>query len=317
MNAREPIIEPAILREAADWLMLLHEHRGDPADWAAVAAWRQRSSDHERAWQRAEALLGELNQLPGGPLRSALERRNSRRRALLRLAWIPALPAGWLAWRQYETAGGERWQTATGEQRRLTLADGSQLLLNTATEIIVRFDTEQRLIHLLAGEILVTSAPDPQPSPRPLIVASRDGSARAIGTRFSVRRLDHENLSRVAVFEGAVEIAIDGRKQRVDHGQHLVFGKNGIGQPTVSDSTVDTAWITGMIVAKRMRLADLIAELDRYRPGLLRCHPAVADLPVSGTFPALQPERSLDLLAASFPLRVNYRTRYWAILEPA
>lgn len=317
MNAREPAIDQAILQEAADWLMRLHESAAGPAEWAAVERWRARSPEHARAWQRAESLLGDLASLPGGPLRNALERPNSRRRALLRLAWIPALPAGWLAWRHYEAGGGERWRSATGEQRQLLLADGTQVLLNTASEIAVRYDAEKRLIRLLTGEVLITSAPDPQAPVRPLIVATADGSARAIGTRFSVRRLDDEKASRVAVFEGAIEVTAGGGKRRVERGQHLVFGKNDAGRPVGSDDAVDEAWANGMIVARRLRLAELVAELDRYRPGLLRCHPAIADLPVSGTFPALQPERSLDLLAASFPVRIHYRTRYWATVEPA
>lgn len=316
MNARETAIDPAILREAADWLMRLHAGDAGPAEWDAVERWRTASPAHGLAWQRAEALLGDLRQIPSGPIRATLERPNARRRQLLRLAWVPALPAGWLAWRHFSITG-ERWQSATGEQRPLTLADGSRLLLNTATEIAVRFDAETRLIRLLAGEILVSSAPDPQPRARPLIVATADGTARAIGTRFSVRRADGDENSRVAVFEGAVEVAAGGIQRRVDHGQRIVFGPAGPGRPEAADSAVDDAWLNGMIVARRMRLADLVADLDRYRPGLLRCHPAVAELRVSGTFPALEPQRSLDLLAASFPVRINYRTRYWATVEPA
>lgn len=316
MNARESAIDPAILREAADWLMRLHAGDAGPAEWAAVERWRTASPAHGQAWQRAEALLGDLRQLPSGPVRTALERPNGRRRHLLRLAWVPALPAGWLAWQHFSVAG-ERWQSATGEQRPLTLADGTRLLLNTATEIAVRFTAETRLIRLLAGEILVTSAPDPLPRPRPLIVATADGTARAIGTRFSVRRAGGEENSRVAVFEGAVEVAAGGIRRRVDSGQRIVFGPAGPGGPEAADGAVDDAWVNGMIVARRMRLAELVAELDRYRPGLLRCHPAVADLRVSGTFPALEPQRSLDLLAASFPLRIDYRTRYWVTVAPA
>lgn len=316
MNAREHGIDHAILQEAADWLMRLHAGDAGPAEWAAIEHWRRRSPQHEHAWQRAEALLGNLRQLPTGPLRNALERPTARRRALLRLAWIPALPTGWLAWRHYEADGGERWQTATGEQRPLTLADGSQILLNTATEIAVRFDAEIRLIRLLAGEILITSRPDSQPVARPLVVATTDGRVRAIGTRFSVRRVGDEAASRVAVFEGAVEVTTDGSRRLVASGQRLVFGKTKLGMPESSDSVIDDAWTNGMIVARHMRLADLVAELDRYRPGLLHCHPAIAELQVSGTFPALQPARSLDLLADSFPVYIHYRTRYWVTVEP-
>ncbi|GGC09728.1 iron uptake regulator [Oxalicibacterium flavum] len=309
-------IDPVILREAADWLMRLHAGDAGPADWEAVDRWRSTSAAHSRAWQRAEGLLGDLRALPQGPVRTALEQPNARRRQLLRLLWLPALPAGWLAWR-HVSIDGERWQTATGEQRSMTLADGTQLLLNTGTEIAVQFNAETRLIRLLAGEILVTSAPDPAPTPRPLVIATADGTARPIGTRFAVRRAAGEQTSRVAVFEGMVEVESAGQRRQVEHGYSIVFGPDGPAMPEKSDNAADEAWTNGMIVARRMRLADLLAELDRYRPGLLRCHPEVADLRVSGTFPALEPERSLHLLAASFPLQVRYRTRYWVTVEPA
>ncbi|THF66182.1 DUF4880 domain-containing protein [Pseudothauera nasutitermitis] len=309
-------IDPAILQEAADWLMRLHAGDAGPQEWAAVECWRTTSPAHGRAWQRAEALLGDLRQLPPGPARAALERPNARRRQLLRLLWIPALPAGLLAWRQF-SVDGERWQSATGEQRPLTLADGTQVLLNTATRIAVRFDAQTRLLRLLEGEILVTSAPDSAPVHRPLIVATGDGSARAIGTRFSVRRADGDDASRVVVFDGAVEVEAGGTRRTVKRGEHVVFGADGPGTPAAFEAGVDEAWTQGMVIARRMRLADLLAELERYRPGLLRCHPAVADLRVSGSFPVLETDRSLALLAATLPVRVRYRTRYWAIVEPA
>lgn len=308
-------IDPAILREAADWLMRLHAGDAGPAEWAAVERWRASSPAHGQAWQRAEGLLGDLRRIPGGPVRAALERPDTRRRRMLRLLWLPALPAGWLAWRHLSIAG-ERWQTATGEQRRMTLADGTQLLLNTDTGIAVQFDAQTRRIRLLSGEILVTSAPDPSPSPRPLIVTTADGSVRPIGTRFSVRRTGGDTGSRVAVFEGRVEVESAGLRRQVASGQRVVFHAGGPGLPEAADDAVDEAWANGMIVARRMRLANLVAELDRYRPGLLSCHPDVAALRVSGTFPALDSERSLQLLAASFPVKLRYRTRYWVTVEP-
>ncbi|MBA5827920.1 iron dicitrate transport regulator FecR, partial [Escherichia coli] len=73
----------------------------------------------------------------------------------------------------------------------------------------------------------------------------------------------------------------------------------------------------GMLVASRMRLADLVAELDRYRRGTLRCAAAVADLRVSGTFPLDDSARVLDTLKATLPIDVAYLTRYWATVVPA
>ncbi|WP_159916314.1 FecR domain-containing protein [Pantoea sp. 18069] len=310
-------IDPAILREAAEWLTQLHGGDAGPKEWEAIECWRASSPAHGRAWQRAEALMGDLRDLPGGPLRATLEKPAARRRHLLRLLWLPLLPtAGWLGWQQ-RRVDGERWRSATGEQLPLTLADGTRLLLNTATEIAVDFNAQARTIGLLGGEILVTSAPDPSPLPRPLRVVTADGSVRPIGTRFSVRRAGSDDYSRVVVFEGAVEVEGQGKLTRVDAGQRLDFGASGAGQPQAHAGVADEAWTQGMVVARRMRLADLVAELDRYHPGFLRCHPDVADLRISGTFPALARERSLQLLAETLPVQVRQRSAYWVTVEPA
>lgn len=307
-------IDPEILEEAADWLMRLHAEETSPADWDAVALWRARSPEHGRAWARAETLLGALRQLPPAPARAALGRPDRRRRQMLRLLLLPALPVGVVAW-QHRPLQGERWHTATGEQRRLTLADGTRLLLNTATAIEVRFDAEQRLIRLHRGELLIHSTSAPQPLP--LRVATADGLARPQGARFSLRRADGDSASLITAFEGSVEIDSGGVRHHVAQGQRLHFSPHGAGRPEAIDETTDMAWTHGMIIARSKRLADLVAELGRYRNGLLRCHPSVADLRVSGTFPALDSDRSLRLLTESFPLRVRTLSRYWVTLQAA
>ena len=71
-----------------------------------------------------------------------------------------------------------------------------------------------------------------------------------------------------------------------------------------------------MMVARNMRLADLLAELGRYRPGVLRCHDDVAGLSVSGAFPLQDTDASLRLLQDTLPIRVSSLTRYWVAIEP-
>lgn len=316
-GAADGPIDPAILGEAADWLMQLHEGTAGPEQWQAIEGWRATSPAHGRAWQRAEALMGDLRGLPGGPVRATLERPSRTRRHLLRLVWLPLLaPASWLAWRHVDLPG-ERWHSATGAQQAVILADGTRLLLNTDTAVVVQFDAQVRRIRLLRGEVLVTSAPDPAAVPRPLQVDTPDGSVRPIGTRFAVRRTHGDAASRVAVFEGAVAVKAGGRHRRLEAGERTLFGPDGPGMVDRVSGLEDEAWTQGLIVARRMRLADLVAELDRYRPGLLRCHADVANLRVSGTFPALTPERSLQLLVDTLPVRVRYRSAYWATVEPA
>ena len=72
----------------------------------------------------------------------------------------------------------------------------------------------------------------------------------------------------------------------------------------------------GTLLAKDMPLGEVIAELARYRPGVLRCDPAVAGMPVSGALSLTDTDAALDLLARSLPLRIERRTRYWVSFGP-
>ena len=57
--------------------------------------------------------------------------------------------------------------------------------------------------------------------------------------------------------------------------------------------------------------------MARYRPGLLRCAPEVAELKVSGTYQLADTGQILQLLTRSLPVRVDYRTRYWVSIGAA
>ncbi|WP_336874087.1 FecR domain-containing protein [Pseudomonas juntendi] len=317
-----PPIDPLILGEAADWLVQLQSGAATDDDHRAVQAWCQRSSQHALAWQRAEAILGEFRRLPAPVTGETLRRLSrqgavSRRQALQRVGmWLLAAPAAWMAWREapwQQRAADAR--TAVGEQRSLTLADGSHVLLNTHTAIDIRFDARQRRIVLLAGEVLVTSANDPATPPRPLVVTTPQGHARALGSRFSVR-IDGA-LTRVAVLQGTIanRPLHAAASVQLKAGERTAFDADRV-LPATPLENGDLAWEHGMLLARDMRLADLLQELGRYRPGVLRCHPAVRGLKVSGAFPVTDTDASLRLLADTLPVTVQGLTRYWVTVEP-
>jgi len=77
-----------------------------------------------------------------------------------------------------------------------------------------------------------------------------------------------------------------------------------------------TAWTRGQLVAERMRLADFIDQLARHRPGVLRCDPAVAELPISGVFPLADTDRVLAALSEALPVQVRTVTPYWITVAP-
>ena len=311
-------LSPQLLGEAADWIMLLRFGTASERERLDFERWRTRSPAHIDAWRRVESMLGTFDQVPSDVGRHALQslRSMNRRRALRLLAsMLVALPVGWLLSRR---SSWDAWTadvaTAVGERRSLTLPDGSLLVLNTASAIDIEFTDTQRLIVLRAGEILLTTHKDPAPVPRPLRVQVPQGTMRALGTRFSVRR-DGER-SQVAVFEQAVEVSPrQGVAEVLRGGQAASFDATGV---QASEAVDDTAalWEHGMLVAKDMRLDHVVAELARYRRGVLRCDPAVAGLRVSGALSVADTDAGLLALERTLPVRVSRTTPYWVSVQP-
>ncbi|HWK55646.1 MAG TPA: FecR domain-containing protein [Hyphomicrobiales bacterium] len=314
------IIDTALLKEAADWAVTLHYDTPTDTERQAFDRWRRQSPAHEAAWTRAQTVLRTFNQVPaniGKDALKSLEHRHDRRQALHLLGMLLlAAPTGWLAWRH---APWQEWtadlRTATGEQKTITLADGTRLVLNTATAVDVAFTTTERHLALLAGEILITTATDPSPTPRPFIVRTAQGSLRPLGTRFNVRRLD--DSTRVAVFEGAVEArpAASTQAAVVQAGEQMAFTAGALQAVQPADDNA-ALWERGMLLAKDMRLGDVINELARYRPGVLRCDPAAADMLTSGALSLIDTDSALALLSRTLPLRIERRTRYWVTVGP-
>ncbi len=311
-------LDQAILLEAADWMVLMQSGEASDSDHAQLERWQAISPDHEEAWRRAEELLGALDRVPGKLARGALSRLPSpERRQILRLGLLllAAPTASWLAlrhtpWREWSAD----LRTATGEQRTLDLADGTRLVLNTASAVNVSLTASERRLTLLTGEILITTGSDPSPMSRPFIVQTSHGTLRALGTRFSARRL--ENATRAAVFEGAVEVrpAHSGQVAILNAGEQLTFSAQTLASVRPVDASA-ALWEGGMLLVRDMPLGELLAELGRYHRGVLRCDPAVAGLTISGSFPVMDLHASLDMVASTLPVRIGSATPWWITVQ--
>ncbi|MGO3983156.1 FecR domain-containing protein [Pseudomonas sp. SAS7] len=311
------------LEEAAEWLMAMSAGAVTDAQRADWLAWRSSSPERAQAWQRAERLMGKLDGLPPALSMSALDRpADPGRRAMIsRLALLLAvLPAGWAGWKLTQRQGwAADYRSAVGECRQLTLADGTQIFLNTDSAIDIRFDADERYIQLRRGEILVQTAPDIVVPARPLRVGTREGRMQALGTRFSVRELDGRTC--LAVIEGAIRIEPARTAANpgtvVQAGERVDFNAHTVGRPMPVDTTA-TAWTQGMLLADGMRLDDFVTELARYQRGVIRCDPRIAGLRISGAFPVSDTRRSLSMLESTYSLRVAaHMNGYWTLLYPA
>ncbi|QIE90776.1 FecR family protein [Pseudomonas nitroreducens] len=310
-----------MVKQAIQWTLRLNGN-ADAELRNACEHWRQANPEHETAWLRVQALNSELaagyQAVPGA--RVALETLESstqrlQRRQALKLLSTFAVGASAL-WLAREVTPWQRWMadfsTTVGERQRFTLADGSVLQLNTDSAVNVRFDTNQRLLLLERGEILLSTAKD---ASRPLRVSNRDGLFEALGTRFVLRQ--DERTTRLSVEEGSVAIAPRVRGQTTAiAGPGQTFEINGDSALLAERSNMDSAaWADGLIVTRDMRLADFLAEIGRYRHGHLHCDESVADLRLSGVFRLDDTNQLLALLPQTLPVRVEKRADWWVTVS--
>jgi transmembrane sensor len=302
-----------VARQAAQWLVLMHEQPLSAAQQEACTRWRQTDPEHERAWQRVVHVQQQLGGLPPAVALGTLNR--ERRQALKALLVLAALsPAGYFGYRFGSQQGWMAdYHTAVGERRQMTLADGSVINLNTDSAIDVHFDAGQRLIRLVRGEIMVTTATDP--AGRPLRVVSEQGLMEPLGTRFNVRQFD--GTTQLAVLQGRVRVTpLQGPPLVVEAGEQRSFSATVFG-PVRAANDLTTSWTQGQLVADNLPLRDFFHELTRYRAGRLHCDDSVADLRISGGFRLDDTDAILAALPSTLPVRVTYRTRYWVTVSKA
>ncbi|MCA1323672.1 FecR domain-containing protein [Herbaspirillum sp. alder98] len=317
----------ATLEQAAEWFAVLRSGQVAQDERQRWQDWLARDAANRHAWAQVEAISRGISVASAEPAAasSALHAASQlrRRRKLLKTLVLSAVTAGlgWQLARQQQwpsaiAALNATWRTGIGESRNVTLADGSQLWLDTATAVNAQFDDQLRQLTLVRGEMLIQTGTDPRQPPRPFIVQSRDGSMRALGTRFNVRQFD--GYTRLSVIEGRVEItpALPGAaRQIIAAGEETTFTHQQIATP-VALPPARTAWSQGLLIAQDQPLDAFLAELGRYRSGYLGCDPAVAGLRVVGGFPLRDTDQALAMLEAALPVQVRAIMPWWVTLKP-
>ncbi|MBE3028017.1 hypothetical protein GQ37_024475 [Janthinobacterium sp. BJB1] len=317
-------IDLAIAMQAAEWLTTLMSGAATPEERQAWACWRAAHPEHERAWTHIENVSGSFHVLDAPASRKALAQRPgspiSRRASLRLLACISTIGlTGWFGTRsglapQLARAALADFSTGVGQQRELTLPDGSRLHMNSGSAVNIRFTHKQRMLQLVQGEVFIATAGETDMPYRPFLVETADGQAQALGTRYSVRQED--GRTSVAVEQGAVRLT-----PRKGAGSLVVRAGQGGAMtarrtlPAHAVSPDIWAWRQGLLLADAMPLRDLLHELSRYRHGFLGCDDAVAGLRLSGVFPLADLDSVLLSLPDSLPVDVRLRTRYWVQVE--
>jgi len=306
----------ATLEAAAEWYAELREAGPESPAHADHQAWLNRSAAHRRAWARIEKLQARLNDAPSEMLRSTLEKARAARQHALKLLMVLVVVGGamggWLQTDLHRHLMAD-YATGTGERDALRLADGSLLALNTATAVNVHFDGQYRRIHLIRGEIQVTTAAGDRA--RPFIVTTDQGRVRALGTRFLVR--SEGDTSRVSVLEHAVAIRPEATEAatRVDTGYQARFTEHRAGtvEPIAGQPE---AWTHGQLIVSDWPLGRFLDELARHHTGVIGYNEATAELRISGAFHLDDTDAILASLADTLPVRIRRFTPYWTRVEP-
>lgn len=197
-----------------------------------------------------------------------------------------------------------RYQTEVGEVSAFTLDDGSQVELNTDSEVIVSFSEQQRDIKLVKGEAFFTVAKNPN---KPFVVEVGEERVTAVGTAFSID-LSSPVGTEVFVTEGKVRVNRANSERRSSYpelfltpGQKVFISETEANISTDLSSDSLLAWRQGMLVFEGESLAEVILEIDRYTPMSFKIvDQSIAEIPVGGFFKTGDLEQLLLVLEQNF-----------------
>jgi transmembrane sensor len=305
----------AIARRAADWVSAKHS----PIDWsderqAELDAWVARSLAHrvaylriDAAWQRAQRLAALRT-----PERTTLSNKGWRVSLWRRVAIVVGLLAvlGVFANQFLRASNVQLIETPLGGHETVTLADGSQIELNTETAVKVDFRAHSRLVKLLKGEAYFAVKHD---AARPFAVLAGDRRIVDIGTKFVVRLAQQD--VKVSLLEGKASLENTDKRTKqppvvLSAGDVVIATANAthVTKKTTQELADNLAWRRGSVVFHYERVDAAVAELNRYGgPRLVVADADTAKLLISGTFLTNRPEDFAGVAHEIFGLHIGHQ----------
>ncbi|BCA56616.1 putative FecR, ferric citrate sensor [Nitrospira sp. KM1] len=332
-------------QQAVDWFLRLRSEGCTEADRAAFQSWLSADPDHRKEFTEVRSMWGGMDKvlarpfpeleaclaLPPRPASSLAGGLTSLGRWL---TWSPAnqfIPAllalvlvagGWWLWEALSVQTAI-YETAVGEQKTVTLADGSRLDLNTGTRVTTAFSSRRRSIELLQGEAAFTVV---HQSDRSFTVSAGGRHILDIGTQFVVHQ--HQNRIDVTVTQGSVLISRDEKAGSSSSGESVVLeaghrlryvvggqDDGGVIALDPTESHRSTAWRDGKLIFSGVRLAEAVQEVNRYWPGQIVIDaPNLADVKVQGVFNVRQLDQFFTTLPRILPVEVSRRSPQYILI---
>lgn len=310
------------LEEAADWFARMSDEAATEADWLAFTDWLEADDENRLAYAEVEELGLSLE---GADVPEALREDaedtapqatatviDARSRFFRPGNWVAVAAAAAAVWLAAISLGVfdpqlppiQFYETGPGENRHVTLADGSRVHLNRGTRLEVQFSDDERRTWLKEGEALFTVASNKD---RPFLVALGDRDVRVVGTVFNILR--HRGQVTVTVKEGIVDVAPHDNEQRdAVRTERLTKGlqlkhREGTSETRVTEVDADAviAWQEGFLEYEDTPLEQIIDDLNRYSPVPIRLEGTIGARPFTGIL-------NTQNLAAAFELLANVLT---------
>ncbi len=279
--------------------------RALPAD--AVAQWRASQAASQPAAAAASPQPAPIQPTPARP-RPWLQALLPGPRGLAFCAvLLMTLGVGWHQWMQ--PVYSAHYVVERGQRQSLQLPDGSTLELDADTDAQVRLYRHRREVQLAHGQAMFSVAPD---ASKPFEVQAGPARVTVVGTRFAVRyRQDGIDAGqvRVEVQEGRVRVAAvqtPASALLLTAGQTTQVAADGLLAPvgSVPPDSVGL-WRKGLLRFDHTPLAQALQEMERYGPtGLVVRDPAVAALPIGGSYATAKPAEFAHMLTLVLPVRL-------------
>lgn len=200
--------------------------------------------------------------------------------------------------------------TGVGEQRVLTLPDGSRVTVDANSLLKIAFNHDARLIDLVSGRAHFEVAKDPS---RPFKVRAGDRTVTAIGTAFTVEL--RETKVSVTLFEGRIAVSDDApdavKKPPMEAIKPLerVVMKNGdaaLPAPASVNPDRALAWRDGKLFFDDEPLSEAAARMNDYSRVKITVAGPAANLRINGMFLAGQTGAFVEALESYYPVTAEY-----------
>jgi transmembrane sensor len=310
--------------EAAEWTWRMEGDSVGPADREAFDSWLRQDARHRRAFEEFSKVWRTLDGLgeakrgdPSAPLAMRRPAHQSARWWLGAAAAVLIGAVGAVLW-MHADSEIQTIATAVGQQRDVTLTDGSIVSLNTNSIVETDLSRRTRQIYLRKGEAHFQVAHD---RARPFLVHAGDAVVRAVGTQFEVRLLSDQHVD-IVVNEGRVEVqAMPGpgpeagspsgpRSVAAVHaGERLstAGGDYSVKEVTPEQLSSQLAWREGAIIFDGKPLSEAIAEIERYTDTRIVVSDAgTAALRVGGRFRTDDVQDFFQGLESALPVTVRH-----------